>query len=113
GCAFDWRDRDMRDLLPGCASLPRDSYIAAIVRMLARVRARISSPVRSGLRCLDEFHATRISAYLVRSAAWADTNDIWAQSAASAPIGFNHVKQDSQSLKSEVQKRFDRISRLS
>jgi hypothetical protein len=80
--ANGWRDRDMRDLLPGCASLRWDSYIAAIICMLARVRARISSPVRSGLRCLDEFHATGISAYLVRSAAWADANGIWAQSAA-------------------------------
>jgi len=75
GCANDWRDRDMRDLLPGCASLPRDSYIATIIRMLARVRAPVSSPVRSGLRCLGEFHATGISAYLVRTAACATTND--------------------------------------
>src|SRR5437867_503865 len=82
GCADDWRDRDMRDLLPGCASLRWDSYIAAIIRMLARVRARVSASVRSGLRCLGEFHATGISAYLVRTPACATTNDTCAESAA-------------------------------
>jgi len=81
GCANDWRDRDMRDLLPGCASLRWDSYIAAIIRMPARVRARVSSSVRSGLRCLDEFHATGVSAHLVRSTACAATDGIRAESA--------------------------------
>jgi hypothetical protein len=103
----------MRDLLPRCASLRWDSYIAAIIRMPARVRARVSSSVRSGLRCLDEFHATGISAHLVRSTACAATDGIWAESASRATITFNYVKQGRQSLKSEVQKRFDRISRLS
>ena len=71
GCADDWRDRDMRDLLHGCASLRWDSYIAAIVRLLARIRARVSSPVRSGLRRVGEFRATGIFADLIRSAACA------------------------------------------
>ena len=82
GCAYDWRDRDMRDLLPGCASLRWDSDIAAIIRMFARVRTRVSSSVRSGLRCLDEFHATGISAHLVRSTACAAANGTRANSAA-------------------------------
>jgi hypothetical protein len=72
----------MRDLLPGCATLRWDSCIAAIIRMLARVRVRVPSSVRSGLRCLDEFDATGISVYLVRSAAWTATNGTWAESAA-------------------------------
>jgi hypothetical protein len=103
----------MRDLLPGCASLRRNGCVVAIIRMPARVRARVSSPVRSGLRCLGEFHATGISAYLVRSAACAGTNGIRTESAARATIVFNHVKEDTQSLKSEVKKRFDRTNRLS
>ena len=69
GAANDWRGRDMRDVLPGCASVRRDSYIAAIIRMLACVRARVSSPVRTGLRCLGDLHAAGIFSYLVRRAA--------------------------------------------
>ena len=60
----------MRDLLHGCASLRWDSYIAAIIRMLARIRACVSSPVRSGLRRVGEFRATGIFADLIRSAAY-------------------------------------------
>src|SRR4029453_3002326 len=81
GCANDRRDCDMCDLLPGCASLRWDSYIAAIIRMLALVPARVSSPVWSELRCLGEFHAAGISAHLVRRAACTATNSIPAESA--------------------------------
>ena len=68
GCAIDWRDRDMRDLLPGCGSLRWDSNIASIIRMLARVRAGVSSPVRSGLRRMVDLDASRILTNLVKCA---------------------------------------------
>jgi hypothetical protein len=90
GCANDRRDRDMCDLLPGCASLRWDSYIAAIIRMLARVRARVSPPVRSGLRCLGEFHATRVFADIVGSAA----NIIRGQSAIGNSFICSRMKEE-------------------
>ena len=93
GCAIDWRDRDMRDLLPGCASLRWNSNIASIIRMLARVRARVSSPVRSGLRRLGEFHPTGISAYLVRSAACA-VSVVFSKSAARATVASSRIKRE-------------------
>jgi hypothetical protein len=109
GCAIDWRDRDMRDLLPGCGSLRWDSNIASIIRMLARVRAGVSSPVRSGLRRLGEFHPTGISAYLVRSAACA-ASVVYSKSAR-ATVASSRIKRET---KSEIgsQKRVDRANRL-
>jgi hypothetical protein len=58
----------MRDLLPGCASLRWDSYFAALIRMLARVRARVSSSVRPPLRCMGDSYAVGIFADFIRCA---------------------------------------------
>ena len=107
GCAIDWRDHDMRDLLPGCVSLRWNSNIASIIRMLARVRARVSSPVRSGLRCLGEFHATGILADLIRSAAYAAPNDICDESAAETTFASSWMKRQRLRLRqSSLRSRF-------
>lgn len=96
GCAIDWRDRDMRDLLPGCASLRWNSNFASIIRMLARVRARVSSPVRSGLRRVGDFDATGILADLIRSAAYA-ASVVYSKSAARATVASSRIKRETKS----------------
>jgi hypothetical protein len=96
GGANDWRGRDMRDVLPSCASVRRDSYIAAIIRMLACVRARVSSPVRAGIRCLGHLYAIGISAYVVRSAACA-ASVVYSKSAARATVASSRIKRETKS----------------
>jgi hypothetical protein len=110
GCADDWRDRDVRDLLPGCAPLRWNSNIASIIRMLARVRPRVSSPVWSGLRRVGEFRATGIFADLIRSAACA-AGVVYSKSATRATVAFSRIKRE---IKPEIcnQKGVDRANGL-
>ncbi len=57
GCTDDRRDRDMRDLLSGGASIHWDGQTPASICLLARVHTRVPSPVRSGLRCVGKLYA--------------------------------------------------------
>ena len=65
GCADHRWDRDMRDLLSGGASIRWDRDTVAAVRLPARIRACVSSPVWPGVRRVGEFYAAGISACFV------------------------------------------------
>jgi hypothetical protein len=107
GCANDRRDRDVRDLLPSCTSIRWDSYIAASIRLSQGIRACISSSVRSGLRCVGDLHASRISADLVRSADYSTPNDICDESAAETTFASSWMKRQRLRLRqSSLRSRF-------
>ena len=89
-CADDRRDRNVRELLSGCASIHWDGYTPASICLLARVHTRVPSPVRSGLRCVGKLYAGGVCADSIRCVAF-DT--ICAEPAARAAIVSKRVKQ--------------------
>jgi hypothetical protein len=86
GCTDDRRDRDMRDLLSGGASIHWDGHTPASICLLARVHTRVPSPVRSGLRCVGKLYAGRVCADSIRCVACAEP-------AARATIVSKRVKE--------------------
>jgi hypothetical protein len=106
GRTDDRRDRDMRDLLSGGASVHWDSYTPASICVLARLRTRVPSPVRCGLRCVGELYAAGVFADSIRCVAF---DSLCAEPAARAAIISKPVKGGRPRENSRIQKRFDGI----
>ena len=107
GCTDDRRDRDMRDLLSCGASVHWDSYTPASICVLARLRTRVPSPVRSGLRCVGERYAAGVFADSIGCVACASFDSICTEPAARAAVVSKRVKEARQRRDPRIQKRFD------
>src|SRR6266446_2208275 len=82
---------NLRDLLHRRDSLHRHCDFATSLCFASFVFAFVSSPARSELRCVGDFHATRIFADLVIGAACPATTDIFIESAAGTTFASKRV----------------------
>src|SRR5262249_21480338 len=84
--------RDLRYLLHRSASLYRHRDFAAGIYLASLLFASVSSPVRSGLRRVDEFDATGVFANLIRGAAYA-AGGVHSKSAARTTVASRRIRE--------------------